>query len=62
MSKRINYSTDTIESILNILNTIPITGMENHYKMAQVAEFLKKYEEESNKETEKTEKTKTDFK
>ena len=43
MKKDLLYKSEIIENALNILNTIPIVGIENASRMVQIFELLKQY-------------------
>ena len=43
MKKELLYKSEIIENALNILNTIPIVGIENASRMVQIFELLKQY-------------------
>ena len=53
MTQRIIYDIQTIETILNLLNTLPIVGIDSANKMVKVFDLLKQYEVEAEKEVEK---------
>jgi len=55
MKKDLLYKSEIIENALNILNTIPIVGIENASRMVQIFELLKQYtiSETEVKETQK---------
>lgn len=42
--EKITYDKQSIEVILNILNTMNVLGIENATKLVQVFELLKQYE------------------
>jgi len=50
MTQRIIYDINTIETVLNLLNTLPIVGIDSANKMVKVFDLLKQYEVEAEKE------------
>ena len=50
MTQRIIYDINTVETVLNLLNTLPIVGIDSANKMVKVFDLLKQYEVEAEKE------------
>jgi len=55
MTQRIIYDINTVETVLNLLNTLPIVGIDSANKMVKVFDLLKQYEVEAEKESVKKE-------